>query len=187
MIRLLDLIISTLGLFVLSPILIIVYLISLFSTGSPLFFQPRVGRWEVPFTIIKFRTMRLGTSSQPSHLANENDITRFGAVLRKTKLDELPQLWNVLKGDMSIVGPRPCLTTQLEVISSRRKNFVFRVRPGITGLAQIEGIDMSTPERLASTDAVMVNKLSVLSYFSFIFQTMIGRGRGDSVSRRNIR
>jgi O-antigen biosynthesis protein WbqP len=97
--------------------------------------------------------MRPGTSSVATHLADVNAVTRVGRFLRRTKLDELPQLWNVLKGEMSLVGPRPCLFNQTELISERASRGVFDVRPGITGLAQIQGIDMSTPKLLAETDS----------------------------------
>ena len=91
----------------------------------------------------------MGTASVASHLASATSITPFGNFLRKSKLDELPQLWNVLKGEMSLVGPRPCLFNQEELIAERDKRGVFEVRPGITGLAQVNTIDMSTPELLA--------------------------------------
>jgi len=97
-------------------------------------------------------------------------------------LDELPQLWNVLKGDMSLVGPRPCLPNQLELITERERRGVFTVRPGITGLAQVNEIDMSTPELLAETDEQMIETLNFKNYFSYILQTVLGKGRGDRIS-----
>ena len=125
--------------------------------------------------------MKLDTESSATHLIASSQITSFGSVLRRTKLDELPQLWNVLLGEMSLVGPRPCLPNQNELITFRRHYGVNTVRPGITGLAQINGIDMSTPEALARTDAQMIKTLSIWNYFYYIFITIIGRGRGDSV------
>ena len=98
-------------------------------------------------------------------------------------MDELPQLWNVLKGDMSLVGPRPCLETQHELIEERSKRNVFSVRPGITGLAQVNDIDMSTPELLAETDAKMIASFSVKQYFYLIFLTLTGKGSGDRIRK----
>jgi lipopolysaccharide/colanic/teichoic acid biosynthesis glycosyltransferase len=125
--------------------------------------------------------MKVGTASVASHLASTSSITLFGNFLRRTKLDELPQLWNVLKGEMSLVGPRPCLFNQQELIDERDKRGVYAVRPGITGLAQINDIDMSTPELLAKTDAQLINELTIGKYFSYIIQTVTGKGAGDRV------
>ena len=111
----------------------------------------------------------------------DSSITQFGHFLRKTKLDELPQLWNVLKGDMSLVGPRPGLFNQEELTAARKARGVFDVRPGITGLAQVNEIDMSTPELLAETDAQMIKSLSLRNYFRYIFLTILGKGAGDRV------
>ena len=114
-------------------------------------------------------------------LASSASITPFGGFLRRTKLDELPQLWNVLMGDMSLVGPRPGLFNQHELTSSRELHHVFDVRPGITGLAQVNEIDMSTPELLAKTDEEMIKTLTISNYFKYIFQTISGKGAGDRV------
>lgn len=181
MFRFLDVIFSLLGLFCFSPILLIVYLIGFCDTGSPLFYQERVGRNKKPFVLVKFRTMSVDTASVASHLASTSSITRLGSILRKTKLDELPQLWNVLKGDMSLVGPRPGLFNQVELTKVREEKNIFAVRPGITGLAQISNIDMSTPELLARTDARMIQNMSIKSYFTYIFKTVAGSGSGDSI------
>ncbi|MEH6562611.1 MAG: sugar transferase, partial [Marinobacter sp.] len=108
-------------------------------------------------------------------------VTPLGRFLRKTKLDELPQLWNVLKGEMSLVGPRPCLFNQEHLIAEREKRDVLKARPGITGLAQVNEIDMSTPALLAETDERMLKSLSVKNYFRYIFQTVSGKGAGDRV------
>lgn len=181
MIRLIDFFFSLVGLVVGSPVLVILLIIGLFDTGSPLFRQERVGRNGRPFILVKFRTMRIDTASVASHLASSASITKFGHFLRRTKLDELPQLWNVLKGEMSLVGPRPCLFNQEELIEERRTRGVLDVRPGVTGLAQVNEIDMSTPKLLAETDARMLAALSVGDYFKYIFMTVAGRGSGDRV------
>ena len=181
MIRILDILLSLVGLIFAMPFLIILYIIGLFDTGSPLFMQERVGRNKKPFTLVKFRTMSVDTASVASHLASTASITRFGGFLRKTKLDELPQLWNVLKGEMSLVGPRPGLFNQEELIQARDAKSIYSVRPGITGLAQVNEIDMSTPTLLAETDAKMITNLNLKSYFTFILQTVTGSGSGDRV------
>ena len=184
MIRLFDFVFSLVGLVVGFPVLLVLTLIGLFDTGSPIFRQVRVGRHQKPFTLVKFRTMRVDTASVATHLANSASITRFGHFLRKTKLDELPQLWNVLKGDMSLVGPRPGLFNQEELTAERATRGVFDVRPGITGLAQVSDIDMSTPALLAETDQKMIRSLTLVDYFKYIFMTVAGKGAGDRVVKR---
>lgn len=181
MIRIFDFIFSLLGLLVGFPVLLALTIIGLFDTGSPIFRQVRVGRHQQPFTLVKFRTMTLDTVSVATHLASSASITRFGHFLRKTKLDELPQLWNVLKGEMSLVGPRPGLFNQEELTEERAKRGVFEVRPGITGLAQVNEIDMSTPALLAETDQRMIQSLTLVDYFKYIFMTVAGKGTGDRV------
>ena len=179
--RLFDIIFSFFGLLLLSPILLLLYIIGLFDTGSPLFLQQRVGKNKKPFILIKFRTMRKDTQSVATHLANKNAVTKYGAFLRKTKLDELPQLINVIKGDMSLVGARPNLLNQTELINEREKRGVYNYLPGITGLAQINEIDMSTPIELAEKDAEMYQTLTLKNYFYYILATVGGKGQGDRV------
>ena len=181
MIRTLDILFSGLGLILLSPILFVLYIFGLFDTGSPLFRQERVGRWQKPFTLIKFRTMKRGTVQVATHLANKSSVTKYGAFLRHNKLDELPQLWNVLVGDMSLVGPRPNLFNQRELIEERASRGVYEHRPGITGLAQINEIDMSTPKLLAETDAKMLANLTPVNYIQYILATISGKGKGDRI------
>lgn len=181
LIRFFDIIFSFFGLIVAFPVLILITFIGLFDTGSPVFRQVRVGRNKKPFTLIKFRTMKINTASVASHLASSSAITPFGSFLRKTKLDELPQLWNVLVGEMSLVGPRPGLFNQEELTAAREELSVYHVRPGITGLAQINEIDMATPDLLAKTDAEMILNMSIKNYFTFIFLTIAGKGRGDRI------
>jgi lipopolysaccharide/colanic/teichoic acid biosynthesis glycosyltransferase len=180
-IRVFDFVFSLLGLVCGFPVLLLLTVIGLFDTGSPIFRQERVGRHKKPFTLVKFRTMRKDTASVASHLASADAITPFGRFLRRTKLDELPQLWNVLKGEMSLVGPRPCLFNQQELIVEREQRGVLNARPGITGLAQVNDIDMSTPKLLAETDQTMLQNLTVGAYFKYIFMTVAGKGAGDRV------
>lgn len=181
MIRTFDVFFSLLGLILGSPVLVLLTLGGFIDSGSPIFRQERVGKDKKPFVLIKFRTMKKETISVASHLVSASSITPFGFFLRRTKLDELPQLWNVLKGEMSLVGPRPCLYNQEELIFYREKMDVFSVRPGITGLSQVNEIDMSTPELLAKLDAKMIENISLRNYFKYIFLTIIGRGAGDRV------
>jgi len=181
MLRSFDFILSSIGLVVASPFLVVLMVVGLFDTGSPLFRQTRVGRHKKPFVLVKFRTMKPETAHVASHLADASAVTPLGRFLRRTKLDELPQLWNVLQGEMSLVGPRPCLFNQQDLIEARERLGVFHARPGITGLAQVNDIDMSTPELLAETDARMLASLGVKDYFGYILLTVTGKGAGDRV------
>ena len=184
MLRLFDFLFSLFGLILGSPVLLVIYVIVQFDTGSPIFRQERVGRTQKPFTLVKFRTMKPDTVSVASHLADVSAITPLGALLRRTKLDELPQLWNVFKGEMSLVGPRPCLLNQTELIGERAARAVFKARPGITGLAQVNNIDMSTPKLLAETDAKMLKEMTASAYFKYILMTVVGKGSGDVVKEK---
>ena len=181
MIRILDILFSSLGLALGWPLLLLIAFVGKVDTGSPMFRQQRVGRFQQPFTLIKFRTMRPRTASVATHLASASAVTPFGRFLRRTKLDEVPQLWNVLKGEMSLVGPRPCLFNQHELIEERARRGVFDARPGITGLAQVNDIDMSTPKLLAETDARMLRSLNTAAYFRYILLTVTGKGAGDRI------
>lgn len=180
LIRTLDFFMALSGLIVTFPILLVVTFVGYFDTGSPIFIQERVGRNKKPFNLIKFRTMSLDTKSVASHLTNNASITKVGRLLRKTKVDELPQLINVIKGEMSLVGPRPGLFNQVELIIARESSGVYQVRPGITGLAQISGVDMSTPEILAAVDIKMIKDMTILDYFKYIYFTVLGKGIGDA-------
>jgi O-antigen biosynthesis protein WbqP len=183
MTRILDILFSFLGLLFFSPIILLLLIFGLFDTGSPLFRQQRVGVNQKSFRLLKFRSMHVNTQAVATHLVQVSSITKWGSFLRKSKLDELPQLFNVLMGDMSFVGPRPNLFNQLELIEERAKRGVYSIRPGITGLAQIHKIDMSTPQRLAETDAKMIEHLNVWYYFKYIFLTVFGKGFGDRVRK----
>ncbi len=156
MIRLFDFYLSLFGMVLLFPVLIFLWVLGWFDNRSPLFIQKRVGRYQYPFVLVKFRSMKPDTASVATHFTNVSAVTPLGRFLRRTKLDELPQLWNVLRGEMSLVGPRPCLFNQDDLIEERNALGVFKARPGITGLAQVKGIDMSTPALLAKTDAEML-------------------------------
>ena len=181
--RIFDILFSFFGLVLLSPVLIVLVVIGYFDTGYPIFRQERVGKGKQPFRLMKFRTMHVNTPSVATHLASASSITPFGSFLRKSKLDELPQLWNVFIGDMSLVGPRPNLFKQEELINERDSHGVYVVRPGITGLAQINKIDMSTPQLLAETDAKMIQELNTLAYLKYIFLTVFGKGFGDRIKK----
>jgi len=172
MIRILDFFFSFIGLIFLSPLLILVFFIGLFDNGSPLFIEKRVGHNFKSFFLIKFRTMPIGIRSAGTHLIKNVKFSSLGYFIRRTKIDEIPQLVNVLFGQMSLVGPRPCLFNQRKLISERKKRGVFKVKPGITGLAQISGIDMKTPTLLAKTDKKMIKEMSVFNYFYYIFFTI---------------
>ena len=175
-IRFFDILFSFFGLIFLAPLLLIAFILSLISTGAPIFTQERIGRNEKIFRLYKYRTMHINTDSLPTHLINPSQITYLGKVIRKTKIDELPQLWNVLIGDMSFVGPRPGLPSQKELVQARKKLGVYKVKPGITGLSQLRNIDMSTPNELARSDFEMNSTFSLGNYFKYITYTVLGRG-----------
>lgn len=185
MTRIFDICFSFVGLLLLSPILLVLITIGYFDTGSPIFRQERVGKNKKPFHLVKFRSMHVNAPSVATHLASASSITPFGSFLRKSKLDELPQLWNVFVGDMSLVGPRPNLFNQEELINERDSRGVYSVRPGITGLAQINKIDMSTPQLLAESDAKMIQELNTFVYFKYILLTIFGKGYGDRIVKEN--
>ncbi len=152
--------------------------IMLTSPGPALFRQTRVGRNERCFTCYKFRTMHQNTGDRPSHEVSDSAITPVGRFLRRWKIDELPQLLNVIRGDMSLIGPRPCLTSQRELIEARRHFDVFRVRPGISGLAQVNGVDMSKPRLLARIDGLYVHRRGGLLDLQLVIATVLGGGVG---------
>lgn len=156
--------------------------IKLTADGTPIYVQKRLGKGKALFNCYKFRTMRPGTPERSTHETSSDAVTGVGSILRKTKLDELPQLINVLRGDMSLVGPRPCLPGQTEVINARASKGIFTVKPGVTGLAQIRGIDMSDPNKLSNTDADYVASANVVFDFKILVATFVGRGNGDRVA-----
>jgi len=151
------------------------------SPGNPLFVQERVGKGQRPFRIFKLRTMVQGTAHVASHRLTSTSITPFGSILRRLKLDELPQLWNVLNGTMSLVGPRPCLFNQCELIERRQRHGLFDIRPGVTGPAQALGVDMSDPKRLVEIEAAYFRSPSAWQDLRLIMRTFMGGGGGDAV------
>lgn len=182
--RLIDLAVA-IGVFVLLwwAMLLIWAVIRFQSPGPGIFAQKRVGTNGREFVCYKFRTMKLGTRQAGTHEISAAAITPFGRFLRATKLDELPQAWNILCNQMSLVGPRPCLPTQTALIEARDRLGVLKAKPGITGLAQINGIDMSDPERLAKWDARYLALQSLRLDISIGLSTLLGMGQGDKVAR----
>jgi O-antigen biosynthesis protein WbqP len=174
--RVVETLLALLGLLVLSPVLIISFtLVRTTSPGPALFRQIRVGKGQKPYAIYKIRTKRLGTIEAGTHLVEAQSVTWVGRILRKLRLDEIPQLINVIMGDMSLVGPRPSLPSQTDLIAARQAEGVYTVRPGITGLAQIQGLDMSNPIELAKVDGAYVRQRSFGLDLRIIFQTIAGR------------
>lgn len=180
--RLSDLLIATGGLVLLSPLLLwVAWRVSRSSPGGAIFAQERLGRHERRFRCYKFRTMFVAAPNAGSHEVPASWVTPLGTRLRRYKIDELPQLWNVVRGDMSLVGPRPCLPSQAEVIAARRKLDVFSARPGITGRAQLAGIDMSRPELLAEADAGYISERTFVGDLRLMLKTLAGGGSGDRI------
>lgn len=183
--RILDIILSLLGIIILSPIfLILIIAIKLDSKGPILFRQKRVGLNKTHFNILKFRTMKIDTPKDtPTHLLDNPDqyITRVGNFLRKTSLDELPQIWNILVGDMSIIGPRPALWNQYDLIEERDKYGANDVLPGLTGWAQINGRDELPIEIKARLDGEYVVKIGFWMDVKCFFGTLISVLKSDGV------
>ena len=174
--RMIELILAIIGLIALSPFLLIIVLIVRATSPGPAFFkQIRVGKNQKSFTILKIRTMRLGTKQIGTHLIEAEAVTTIGRFFRKLRIDEVPQLLNVIMGHMSIVGPRPCLPSQTDVIAARLIENVYSVRPGITGLAQIKGLDMATPTELAEIDGYYVRSRSFGLDLLIILKTVTGQ------------
>lgn len=165
-------------------LLLLIYLaVRLDSKGPGIFVQERVGRHRKLFNLIKFRTMSVGTETAGTHEVSGSAVTRLGGFLRRTKLDELPQVINILRREISLIGPRPCLPVQVELIEARTARGVYAVLPGITGRSQIDGIDMSDPQRLARSDERSIAERNLVSDLQIIIQTFLGRGQGDRLAR----
>ena len=181
--RLFDLAIAVpAGLVALPLVILLSVLIGLVDRQDPIFRQIRLGRNERPFTMYKLRTMRVGTDEAPTHKISASSVSKLGRFLRATKLDELPQLWSVIVGDMSLVGPRPGLTDHDELTQKRREKGVFSLVPGITGVSQIKKIDMSDVDVLAESDARYIGRDSIPLDLKIIWATIVGRGGGDRVA-----
>lgn len=180
-----DLLLSLAGIIVLSPILLILCLaIKIDSKGPVIFKQKRVGKNKSHFYIYKFRTMKVDTPKEtPTHLLSNPDffITRVGKFLRKTSLDELPQLFNILKGDMAVIGPRPALWNQYDLIEERDKYHANDIRPGLTGLAQISGRDELEIEYKARLDGQYTSNITPLMDLKCFFGTIISVFKSDGV------
>lgn len=183
--RLMDIVLSFIGLVILSPIfLILIIAIKIDSKGPVLFKQKRIGINKSHFNILKFRTMRIDTPKDtPTHLLDNPDhwITKVGKILRKTSLDELPQIINILKGEMSIIGPRPALWNQYDLIEERDKYGANDIRPGLSGWAQINGRDELPIEIKAKLDGEYVQKLSLWMDVKCFFGTIVSVLRSDGV------
>lgn len=170
--RALDFSLSLVMLVLASPVFSCLILAGSIKFGSPFFLQRRVGKNNVSFIIYKFRSLPLSTPDVPTHELNLPNISAYGKWLRKSKLDELPQLLNVINGQMSLVGPRPCLPSQAEIIRLRKISGVLAMRPGITGLAQLQNYHMEYPERVVELDREMQLNLSVVLYCKILFATV---------------
>jgi O-antigen biosynthesis protein WbqP len=180
--RIFDLALAVIALPVTAPVILAcIAAIKATSPGPGIFRQTRVGRHEKAFTCYKLRTMYDDTRDLPSHEAAASSVTPIGGWLRRLKLDELPQLWNIVRGDMSFVGPRPCLPSQTALIAARRVRGLYAIRPGITGVSQVAGVDMSDPEKLAALDASYLADMSITADLRLILATALGAGRGDRI------
>lgn len=180
--RLMDLSVALFILIFLSWFLLIIcILIRLETKGFPIFRQKRAGISGRPFNCYKFRTMFINTENVATHEVSVTQITRLGRFLRASKIDELPQAWNIIKNEMSLVGPRPCLITQDVIIAEREKRRILTIKPGITGWSQIHRIDMSDAVKLAESDAQYLAKKSLLLDVKILVFTILGKGIGDVV------
>ncbi|MDV2684414.1 sugar transferase [Alkalihalophilus lindianensis] len=183
--RLIDIVLSFLGLVILSPVFLILILgIKIDSKGPVLFKQKRVGINKTHFSILKFRTMRIDTPKDtPTHLLGnpEQYITKMGKFLRETSLDELPQVWNIFVGQMSVIGPRPALWNQYDLIAERDKHGANDVPPGLTGWAQINGRDELPIEVKARLDGEYVERIGLWMDFKCFVGTIISVMKSDGV------
>ncbi|MFD1173219.1 sugar transferase [Oceanobacillus picturae] len=183
--RLIDIVLSGLGMVILSPVfLILIVGIKLDSKGPVLFKQKRVGLYKKHFHILKFRTMKIDTPKDtPTHLLADPQqyITRMGKFLRKTSLDELPQIWNIFTGEMSIIGPRPALWNQADLIAERDKYGANDVKPGLTGWAQINGRDELPIDVKSKLDGEYVQRIGLRFDIKCFFGTFVSVAKSDGV------
>ncbi|MBE5819577.1 MAG: sugar transferase [Clostridiales bacterium] len=185
--RILDFTISLIAIIVLSPVLLITALLVRIKLGSPIIFkQKRPGKDEKIFTLYKFRTMTDKKDEKGNLLPDEQRLTKFGKLLRSTSLDELPELINIIKGDMSIVGPRPLLVEYLELYNEEQKHR-HDVRPGLTGLAQISGRNSITWEAKFKEDIEYINNISFINDIKIILKTVAKVFKREGISRRRYR
>ena len=176
----LDRVLAIIILIVMLPVLLIISVLILVTMGSPVIFrQERVGKDFQTFTMFKFRTMREPREGENRLLSDTNRVTKFGALLRKTSLDELPEIINVIKGEMSLVGPRPLLNLHIDLFNDKEK-VRYQVKPGLTGLAQVLGRQTLTFKQRANLDAQYVEEVSFLTDLKILFKTikvvLIGSG-----------
>ena len=183
--RLFDLVLTVLGVVVLAlPLLMVALAVKLTSPGPALYWSDRVGRHNRIFRMPKFRSMRIGTPAVATHLLQDPDawLTPIGAFLRKTSLDELPQLWSILAGDMSIVGPRPALFNQADLIALRTERGVHELVPGLTGWAQVNGRDELPIPQKVELDVEYLRRRSLLFDLRILWLTVVKVLRRDGIS-----
>jgi len=168
------------SLLTISPFISILFLIIIIEDGMPaIFIQERVGINKKIFRLLKIRTMKKNTPQAGTHDVDQSHVLRCGKIIRKFKLDEFLQLINVLRGDINLIGPRPCLENQRELVNERDRYNLFLIKPGITGLSQVCGYDMSDPKKLAFVDSLYLNKKSLSLDFKILIATLTGIFRKD--------
>ena len=181
--RILDFILSLIALIILSPVFLIIVILVRIKLGSPIIFkQERPGKDEKIFTLYKFRTMTDKKDENGNLLPDSERLTKFGKALRSTSLDELPELFNILKGDMSIVGPRPLLTEYLPLYNEEQKHR-HDVRPGLTGLAQISGRNTLSWEEKFKDDIAYINKITFINDLKIVFKTIFKVFKREGISQ----
>ena len=163
-----------LGFLVVLPLILIGIVLVYLEDGAPIIFsQERLGKNKKTFKIYKIRTMKKGTPSKGTHQISKKNYLFIGSILRKSKIDELPQLINFLKGDINLIGPRPGLESQIELKEFRDKLNVFSIKPGITGLAQVLGFDMSNPKKLSKIDSIYIHRKNIKIDIYIFFATFL--------------